>query len=58
MAYCFRFNPKNMESIMVEGARVDVRGRLITVVDECENSLATFSESDLTAWYQIAKSPL
>ena len=55
MAYRFRFNPKNTESIVVEGARVDVREGLITVVNEHGYSLATFVESDLTAWYQMSE---
>ena len=56
MANRFRFNRKNMESVVVEGERIDVRGSTLTVVDEHGQPLASFKESDLRAWWQLQDS--
>jgi hypothetical protein len=56
MATRFRFNRKNSESIVVEGERIDVRGCILTVVDEHGQPLASFAESDLIVWWQLQES--
>lgn len=53
MANRFRFNQKNMESIVVEGERVDIIGSTISVVNEQGQSLASFEESDINVWWQL-----
>ncbi len=53
MAHRFRFNLNNRESVVVEGKRADVVGRLITVVDERGRPLASFAESDVRVWWQV-----
>ncbi len=53
MTHRFRFTRKNNETLVVEGARVDVVGSRITVVDEYGHPLASFVESDLRMWHQV-----
>ncbi len=53
MTHRFRFTRENKETLVVEGARVDVVGSRITVVDEYGHALASFVESDLTMWHQV-----
>ena len=53
MANRFRFNRKDMGSIVVEGERVDIVGSTLNVVDEHGQSLASFVESDIVAWWQL-----
>ena len=53
MAHRFKFNRKNMDSIVVEGQRIDVRGSTLTVVDEHGQPLASFAESDIRVWWQL-----
>ena len=52
MLYQFHFNRKNHERVLVEGMRVDIAGGLITVVDEDGQPRASFSEAELSSWYQ------
>ena len=53
MANRFRFNRKNMESIVVEGERVDIVESTLTVVDDQGQPRASFAESDLNVWWQL-----
>ena len=53
MANKFRFNRKEMGSIVIEGERVDIMGSTLTVVDEQGHALASFEESTLRAWWQV-----
>ena len=55
MANRFRFNRKNRESIVVEGERIHVTSKTLTVVDEYGRPVASFAESDLVVWWQVQK---
>lgn len=53
MSHRWQFNHKTRAPTVVEGERVDLVGRTITVVGSQGESVASFAEADLYVWYEV-----